>query len=156
MTRSFRDPHSRVPNFRVESALPQWRPDWVDRNWRIVPPALPPWSPPPSSPQDGIDPFGDPPGVPPSLQPRSGDAQHRAEADLIDRLLKAYRAHSEGSAGQLPWPGAHERAPAPFQDSRSWQAVEPPQGLPFYADEAETLLRIRPEAVQPPIFFPFD
>jgi hypothetical protein len=174
MTRSLRNFYFRVPNFGVEGAVPQRRPEWVDRNWRIVPPASPPWSPPPSPPEDGTDPFGDPPDVQPPLQPRSDDVPHRAGSDLIDWLFNTYRSHRERSAKQFPWPEADGRAPDLFPDSRPWQVTESPpwvlQPLPFHADQAETLLRMRPEdlqsptrreaskerGVQPPIFFPFD
>jgi hypothetical protein len=176
MTRPFRDPHVRVPNFGIEGPLPRRWPEWVDPNWRIIPPAPPPWSPPPLSPQDGTDPFGDSPGTPPSLQPRLDDMQRRADSDLIDWLFKTYRADREESARQLPWSaGAGRRTPGWVPDARPWRPMEPPpdllqQHLPFFEDQAESLRRIRPKqlesltrsepqterAVQPPIFFPFE
>jgi hypothetical protein len=100
--------------------------------------------------------------------------QRDAGSDLINWLFKAYRASRGQSAGQLPPPGSGGYAREPFLDSHPWQMVEPspdlPQPLPFYADQARTLLKIpaqelesstrsRPQkekAVQPPIFFPFD
>jgi hypothetical protein len=100
--------------------------------------------------------------------------QRHAGSDLIDWLFKAYRASRGQSAGQFPSPGSGGRAREPFLDPRPWQVVEPspdlPQPLPFYADQAETLLKLQPQelesstrsrpqkekVVQPPIFFPFD
>jgi hypothetical protein len=172
MTRSFRDPHFRVPNFGIEDALLQRWPEWVNRKWRMVPPASPPWSPPPSLAQDGTDPLGDPPGAPAPLQPRSDDGRHRVGSDLIDWLLGAYHAQRGRSKGRLPSSGAGAATPEPFIDARPWRPVEPlpdlMQPLPFDQNQAERLKRIRPEellirsgppkvrAVQPPIFFPFD
>jgi hypothetical protein len=100
--------------------------------------------------------------------------QRDAGSDLIDWLFKAYPASRGQSAGQVPPPASGGLAWEPFLDSRPWQLVEPlpdlPQPLPFYADHAGTLLKMRPQElesstrskppkekiVQPPIFFPFD
>lgn len=174
MTKSFREPYVRVPDFGIEGARPQRRPEWVNRNWRIVPPASPPWSPPPSPPQDGTDPFGDPPQMPAPLRPSPERERGPSGSNFLDWLLGPYRA--EAGRGRKPRstaPGLDEPLPD-FVDRRPWQFVQPDGDLmqtqPFDSRQLDALLRLRPEelmtltkgtssngrAVQPPIFFPFD
>lgn len=173
MTRSFKDPNARIPNFGVEGAIPQPRPWWADfDHWRVVPPASPPWSPPPSPPQ-GPDPFDVPLPMPAPLRPRSDGEERSAESELIDWLFRPRRADRSRSARPLPSvPGIDGLAPDLF-DQRPWRYVQShpdlvQQPLPFYASQLDALLRRRPEelvrltgdtpsrGVQPPIFFPFD
>lgn len=174
MTRSFKVPNVRVPNFGIEGAMPQTPPGWVDRNWRIVPPPSPPWSPPPSPPREGPDPFGVPPPTPSPLQPRSDEQRAPAGRDLIDWLLGTPRA-SRARNGATPRVSSPDRyTPDLDMDARPWRTAEPDPGpaqtLPFNSRQLAALLQIRPEdlvqlargapskekVVQPPIFFPFD
>jgi hypothetical protein len=174
MSRSFKHPNGRTPNFGIEGAMPQTRPAWLDRNWRTVPPTSPPWSPPPLPPREGPDPFGVPPPSPSPLQPRSDEQPAPAGRDLIDSLFGAPRASRERNGAPPPAFNAGRYTPDPFMDARPWRAIEPDPGLvqtlPFNSRQLAALLQTRPEdlvqsasgmsskkkVVQPPIFFPFD
>ncbi len=149
MTRSFKDPYKRVPNFGIEGAIP--KPPWwanID-DWRIVPPRSPPWSPPPSGPVDGPNPFDDPARTPAPLQPAPESLQVPSDADLIDWLFRTYRNSRQGRATQLPRPRQGGDAPDPFLDARPWHVIEPPldlpQPAPFYAGQLDNLLRLSPK-----------
>lgn len=124
MTRSFRDPYTRVPNFGVEGAIPKL-PWWADVDrWRVVPPASPPWSSPPSVPRDDSDPFGVLPQVPAPQRPRSGDVQHHADSELIDWLLNASRTRRGAPAKRSPSPDQGRSASDLFMDARPWRVIE--------------------------------
>ena len=174
MTKSFREPYVRVPNFGIEGARPQRWPEWVDRNWRIVPPASPPWTPPPSPPQDGTDPFRDMRQMPAPPRPNPEGERGPGGSNLLDWLLGQHRAEQSRSRNQRPTaPGFDEPLPD-FLDRRPWRLVQPDgylsKTLPFDSKQLDALLRLRPEelvtltegtssngrTVQPPIFFPFD
>jgi len=173
MTKSFREPYVHVPNFGIEG-VPQRRPEWVDRNWRLVPPASPPWSPPPSLPQDGTDPFVDPPQIPAPLEPRPEGERGPGGSDLLDWLLRAHRAQQSRSRNLRPMAPDSDASFPDFVDRRPWRFALPDgdlsQTLPFDSKQLDALLRIRPDelmrltegppsnarTVQPPIFFPLD
>jgi len=174
MTRSFKDPDMRIPNFGVEGAIPQERPWWVDFNhWRVTPPKSPPWSPPPLSPPEGPDLFDLSPPMPDPLRPRSDGQEEPAESQLLDWLFRSRRANRNRNPTPLPSaPGIDGLAPGFLDRSpRRFVQFEPdlaqPRSQPFYASQLDALLRLRPElvrsientpsrGVQPPIFFPFD
>jgi hypothetical protein len=172
MTRSFRDPNGRIPNFGIAGAMPNPLPWWADPDhWRIVPPLTPPWSAPP--PQDFPDTFGVPPQMPAPLRPRSDERQASAASDLLDLLFGRRRADPDWSARRLP-PAADIDGPVrDLVDRHEWEPIEPKLGLkplPFDSRQLDMLRQLRPDellrltgdksspgrAVQPPIFFPFD
>lgn len=171
MTRSFKGPNVRIPNFGVEGAIPEPRPWWADfDHWKVVPPASPLWSPPPSPPK-GPDPFDVPPPMPAPLRPRSDGEERSAESVLLDWLFRSRRADRNRNASPLPSAPDFD-GPAPdFFDRRPSRLIQSDPDLlqqPFYASHLDALLRRRPEelvrltgdapsrGVQPPIFFPFD
>lgn len=173
MTRSFKDPNARIPNFGVEGALPEPRPWWADfDDWRVVPPASSLSSPPPLSPPDGPDPFDVSPPMQAPLRPRSDMEGGSAGSELLDWLFRSHRADRNRNARPLPPAPSIDGPATDFFDRRPSRFVQSDpdlvQSQPFYASQLDALLRLRPEelirstrdtpsrGVQPPIFFPFD
>ncbi len=174
MTKSFREPQVRVPNFGIEGARPQRRPEWVDRNWRIVPPVSPPWSPPSLPPQDGTDPFGDPPRMPTPLRPGPERERGPDGSELLDWLPGAHRAGPGPNRKLGPTLPSLDEPLLDLVDRGPWRFIQPDRDvmryLPFDSRQLEALRQLRPQevmtltkgppsngrAIQPPIFFPFD